>query len=907
MPELFAHLQVALAERYRLERQLGRGGMATVYLAHDLRHDRLVALKVLHPELAAAFGPERFIHEIKLVARLQHPHILPVLDSGESGRETGGLRLWFTMPYVDGESLRDKLHREKQLPLADALRITAEVARALEYAHRHGVIHRDVKPENILITRDDADVLLADFGVGHVLQGTPLDRLTETGILVGTPTYMSPEQAAGERQLDNRTDIYSLGIVLYELLAGEPPYTGPTAQAVMAKRFSGPVPEVRRIRASVPQSVELVLQKVLATIPADRFSTAAQFAEALGTAGLVAANSTSSGPFVSSGSLGQPTAIAAVGHRGWRHRAALLGAVLLTALIAFFVWARPLSRQDIGGGAGRLVVLPFENLGQPEQEYFADGVTDEITTRLGAVTGLGVISRRSAMAYKSTSKPLRQVGAELGVSYVLEGTVRWDRTKASGGRVKVTPQLVQIDSDRQVWAKSFEVDLSDVFGVQRQIAEEVARALGVTLLPRDSITATPRTTDDLAAYDAYLRGNSAFFQMATTGGNVRTSEAAIARYEQAVRFDPGFALAWARLAQAIGTLLGGAPTSPKADVHRASEAARRAVTLAPDLAESHLAMAAVSTGEANKLALKRAFALSPSDPQVLQVLARRTREAGPREYEVLVLRGVDTLDSRWRCRASLQLLQRGTVLDPRSIPILRELYSAHSCLDDRDRAEAALNRAIEIAPNLVEQWQMKAWLHLERGDLAQARAVLQQAKQHVGREELVAYMAAINDQYWVLEDSDQLFLLQLRPAAFGHDSLAWALALAHTLALRGDSAGARVYADTALQVIRRRPATGLGIYEMMALAYLRRPKEALAVLRLSVEDGRGEPAPGWNYTQMQAVRTYNILGDRERAMAAFQRLIRRTGESLPLRPISRLDPISAPLSGDPRFEALFQR
>ena len=202
---------------------------------------------------------------------------------------------------------------------------------------------------------------------------------------------------------------------------------------------------------------------------------------------------------------------------------------------------------------------------------------------------------------------------------------------------------------------------------------------------------------------------------------------------------------------------------------------------------------------------------------------------------------------------------------------------------------------------------MKAWLHLERGDLAQARAVLQQAKQHVGREELVAYMAAINDQYWVLEDSDQRFLLQLRPAAFGHDSLAWALALAHTWALRGDSAGARVYADTALQVIRRRPAAGLGIYEMMALAYLRRPKEALAVLRLSVEDGRGEPAPGWNYTQMQAVRTYNILGDRERAMAAFQRLIRRTGESLPLRPISRLDPISAPLSGDPRFEALFQR
>ncbi len=903
MPDLLTRLQAALADRYRLERELGAGGMATVYLAHDARHDRQVALKVLRQELAAVIGADRFLAEIRTTANLQHPHILPLFDSGAAD----GF-LYYVMPYVDGESLRERLQREKQLPVDDAVRIAREVANALDYAHRHGVIHRDIKPENILVTKDDGDALLADFGIGRSLEGNPADRLTETGILVGTPAYMSPEQAAGERQLDGRTDIYSLGVVLYELLTGEPPYTGPTAQAIIAKRFSGEVPQVRRVRPTVPESVERVLQKALASTPADRFTTAAQFAEALGTAASGATNfASSTGSISRSVSSGHSAAVTTVGRHRHRHRTALLVAGVLTALVTLFAWMRTHSAQNIGGGAKRLAVLPFENLGRPEQEYFADGVTDEITTRLGAVSGLGVISRRSAMAYKSTSKPLRQVGAELGVAYVLEGTVRWDRTNASGGRVRVTPQLIEVDGDRQVWARSFEVDLSDVFGVQRQIAEEVARSLGVTLQPANQ---TPPTTGDLAAYDAYLRGNEAFFQMASTGGNVATAEVAIAAYGEAVGLDPGFALAWARLAQAIAPLLAGAPTAPLADARRASKAAQRAVALAPDLAEVQLAVAAVSSGEANKQALKRAYALAPTDPQVLQVLARRTSEAGPYEYDVLVFRGVDTLDARWRCRASLQLLQRATALDPRSIPILRQLYSVYACLGHRDRAEAAVNSAIEIAPELAEQWQMKAGLHLETGDLAQARVVLREAKQHVPREALVAYMAAINDQYWVLEEADQRFLLGLRPAAFGNDSMGWALALAHTLALRRDSVRARVYADSALQVIRRHPKARLGyelgIYEMMALAYLHRRDEALSVLRRSVEDGPGEPAPGWAYIQLQAVRTYNILGDRDRAIAAFLRFIRRTDQSLPLGPGWRLDPITAPLRGDPRYEALFR-
>src|SRR4051794_16881985 len=238
-----------LSDRYVIERELGRGGMATVYLARDLKHDRLVALKVLRPELAQALGPERFQREIDTVARLQHPHILTVHDSGETAGQ-----LWFTMPFVEGESLRDRLRREQQLPVEVALRIATDAARALQYAHDHGVIHRDIKPENLLLTKDGS-TLVADFGIARALSAGD-DRLTETGLSVGTPAYMSPEQAAGDPHLDARTDVYALGTVLYEMLAGEPPFTGRTAQAVMAKRFSGEVPRVRRVRPSVPESVE---------------------------------------------------------------------------------------------------------------------------------------------------------------------------------------------------------------------------------------------------------------------------------------------------------------------------------------------------------------------------------------------------------------------------------------------------------------------------------------------------------------------------------------------------------------------------------------------------------------------------------------------------------------------------
>jgi len=256
MTDPVAALRAGLQDRYALERELGRGGMATVWLAQDLRHDRPVALKLLHLHLAASLGPERFQREIRLAARLQHPHILTVLDSGE----TEG-RLWFTMPFVEGESLRDRLRRERQLPVDAALRIAIEAARGLEYAHQHGVVHRDVKPENILLTRDGS-TLVADFGIARALSGD--EGLTETGLAVGTPAYMSPEQAAGDKSLDARTDQFSLASVLYEMLAGEPPWNGATAQAIAAKRLSEPAPSIRSVRPNIPAALDDAIRRALA-------------------------------------------------------------------------------------------------------------------------------------------------------------------------------------------------------------------------------------------------------------------------------------------------------------------------------------------------------------------------------------------------------------------------------------------------------------------------------------------------------------------------------------------------------------------------------------------------------------------------------------------------------------------
>ena len=374
-----SQLSTALSGRYVIERELGAGGMATVFLAHDLKHDRKVALKALRPEVAQTLGAERFLQEIRLAAKLTHPHILPLYDSGDAR----GL-LFFVMPNAEGSSLRDRLDAAGKLPIDEAVRITQEVAGALDYAHRHGVVHRDIKPENIMLHEGHA--LVADFGIGKAFGTVDAAKFTEAGALVGTPAYMSPEQAAGEA-IDGRSDIYSLGCVLYELLSGEPPFTGRTAQAVIAKRFVQTPADVSALRDGVSRSVARALQKTLARTPIDRFETASQFAAALGERDEVRSNSRTHAPSDKS-----------------------------------------------------IAVLPFANLSaDPENEFFADGVTEEIVNALSQVGELRVAGRTSSFSFKGKNQDLRAIGEQLNVRTVLEGSIR-----RAGKRIDLGASVIDI-------------------------------------------------------------------------------------------------------------------------------------------------------------------------------------------------------------------------------------------------------------------------------------------------------------------------------------------------------------------------------------------------------------------------------------------------------------------------------
>jgi len=566
--EVLDQLKRALADRYAIERELGQGGMATVYLARDIKLGRSVALKVLRPELAASLGGDRFLREIEIAAKLAHPHILALYDCGEAGGQ-----LYYVMPYVEGETLRDRLLREKQLSLDDALQLTREVADALSYAHAHGVVHRDIKPENILL--ESGHAVVADFGIAKAIAAAGSARLTETGLSIGTPAYMSPEQAAGSGDVDGRSDLYSLGCVLYEMLAGEPPFTGPSAQAVVAKRLSTPAPRVSVLRKTVPAHVEQALDAALALAPADRFPTAALFAEALGNASAPTHQRT--------GAPWSPLA-------WWRRRAVRLAAaaavlVVIAGAIAVGRWVRP------SGSVSRhprtaIAVLPLANLSaEGPQAYFAPGLQDALLTQLSKVAALTVISRTSVMGYQGTTKPLREIAAELGVGSVVEGSVQ-----VVGNRLRVNVQLIDAATDRHLWAEQYDRTLDDAFAVQSEIAQRIVAAIGATLTQAEAGAIAAVPTANAEAYRLYLQGREYFLRPGYLRENY---ESAQQLYERALALDPGFALAHAALSLVHGFMYSFTydPRPERAERQRAE--AETALRLAPTLPQAHAAMGLV--------------------------------------------------------------------------------------------------------------------------------------------------------------------------------------------------------------------------------------------------------------------------------------------------------------------------
>jgi eukaryotic-like serine/threonine-protein kinase len=541
MTDFRDRLQTSLGSAYTLERELGGGGMSRVFVGEERRFGRKVVIKVLPPDVTGAISVERFEREIQLAARLQHPHIVPLLTAGDAD----GL-LYYTMPFVQGETLRDRVAREGRLPLADALRIGAEVAGALACAHDGAVVHRDIKPENILLSSGHA--MVADFGIAKAISASKTvavggggdDSLTQLGTSLGTPAYMSPEQAAGEPDLDGRTDIYSLGCVLYELLTGRQPFTGSSAAAVIARRFMETPAPLRTIDGAIPVEVEQVVARAMAREPADRFATADELLHAL-----TATTVSRSGPSV---------------------------AVDDTPSVA---------------------VLPFTNLSaSAEDEYFSDGMTDEVINALARVPGIRVAARTSAFVFKDQRVDLRSIAQQLRVRTILEGSVR-----RAGNRVRISVQLVGATDGLQLWSERYDRELADVFALQDEIAQAICRALeqrlgGAAGGPRSqeirSGTADriARAPVDPAAYDLFLRGRFLFEQHAAVD--------AIACFERVVAMVPDFAPAfgWLACGNMLAANLNLLP--PLVAYPRGRAAADRALELEPNLPIALLARGAIA-------------------------------------------------------------------------------------------------------------------------------------------------------------------------------------------------------------------------------------------------------------------------------------------------------------------------
>ncbi|HEX7024855.1 MAG TPA: protein kinase, partial [Gemmatimonadales bacterium] len=758
-----ARVRKALSGSYAIERVLGEGGMATVYLATDLKHRRQVAVKVMRPELASTLGAERFLREVEIAAQLSHPHILPMHDSGNAG----GV-LYYVMPFVEGESLHERIRRETALPVDEALRIAREVTEALAYAHGRKIIHRDIKPANIMLSAGHA--LVADFGIARAVGAGagPGAAITKTGLAVGTPQYMSPEQASGSAAVDSRSDIFAVGCVLYEMLAGEPPFTGPTPQAIVVRSMTEAPRPLTSTREGLSPAIEAVVTRALAKNPADRWQTAGEFAKALGSAEdqlrlgpLAGARTPAPSPALEAPpsaakvwglflgvsvlalamvyglvrrwglpiwALGLAVLLLAIGalvlivtgrmeaRRAtggavtglgagftWRN-AALggIGALALWAVVATVLVLRGPEGAGASGGVVRLAVLPFENRGAPEDAYFVDGITDQVRGKLMSLAGFQVIARTSSDAYKGSTKSPQEIGRELGVQYLLTSTAVWIKDGKGKGRVQVVPELINVKTGAGTWQQSFDAELTDIFQVQGNIASQVAGALNVALAPKEQRELAERPTSNLAAYDLFLRAR------AVQGNDPSSLRQAISLYEQAIALDSAFVAAWSTMAVKLSQLYFNGTPSPEVAA-RARSAIERLETLAPGSVDALDASARYKYLVANDAAGAvadgmAAIRLAPNNADVLRLAS-----------QVEQIRG-DWTNALVHAEAAVRV-------DPRSFPARRTLITVALLMGKYPEAIALARQILAESPADLNTLESLAFAYLMQGDLATARGL----------------------------------------------------------------------------------------------------------------------------------------------------------------------------------------
>jgi len=683
---------------FRIERELGRGAVGVVYLAHDTKLDRSVAIKSLPAEVMD--NPKvrsRFSREARVLASLNHPNIATIYDQLEEAEGLG----YLVLEYVPGQTLAERIAKS-QLKLQETLTIALQIAEAVAAAHEHDVIHRDLKPGNIKIT-PEGKVKVLDFGLAKAVGGQALDQqstITEPGRVIGTPAYMSPEQARG-KPTDKRSDIWSFGCVLYEMLTGRVPFKGETVSDTLVNILQTE-PNWQTLPESMPANIQALLRHCLTKDPRRRLrdigDATIEISETL--------RSVTTPPSVSFESAITPKP-------KLRRMAMIVCAaiiIVLTAIVVRFILEKPTlpASTEI-----RLVVLPFENLGSIEDEYFTDGITEEIMSRLSAIHTLGVISRTSAIQYKNSSKTIRQIGEELGVEYVLEGTVRWERPSEGPNRVRVTPQLIRVSDDTHLWSDRYDAVLANIFQVQSDIAQQVAEALDIALLEPERQALASRPTENIEAYEYYLRGNE-YFHRSFLENDFRI---ALGMYEKAVELDPTFALAYAQLSRAHLYMYWMFYDRSEERLVMAKEAVDKAFQLNPELPEAHLALGNYYYyGHLDYDRALEQFAIArksqPNNSLLFAAIGYVRRRQGKFEQ-------------------ALANLKKASELDPLDKLVAMEVARTFILLRKYPEAERYFERAISLAPDHPEPYHRKALLYLRpEGNTEKARTVLEKAMQN---------------------------------------------------------------------------------------------------------------------------------------------------------------------------------
>ena len=739
---------------YKIVQKLGQGGMGVLYLAEDVKLDRKVAIKFLPTTVAADDEQrERFKREAKAAAALNHANIATIYTIEEFEQQ-----IFIVMEYVDGQELKS-LISQSQLPVEQVIDISRQIADGLHAAHSKDIIHRDIKSANIMLT-GEGQVKILDFGLAKI-PGS--NEITQAGSILGTLAYMSPEQIQSA-EVDQRADIWAMGVVMFEMLTGELPFRDEYAQALMYSILSEPVPSLTDYRDDVPENLASAISKCLEKSPEDRYASTRDLVAELD---CTTEKTISPTPEIDA----EIPVLAGQSPKPKRHiifAAALLGVIFFAIFIIVF-WLKPTPRDPIQ--RKMLAVMPFENYGSPENDYFAAGITNAITTRLASIAGIGVISRQSANKYRDSGKTTRQIGEELGVDFILDGTVQREATGESVERVRITPHLIRVSDETLIWTETFDEQMAEVFQLQTDISENVAKALDITLLAPERQAIARQATDNLEAYDFYLRGND----FAARDALLSEAQNAVEMFEKAIAADPDFAVAIAALAKEQMWL---AWNFGKTEyIEQAKQSVEKAAKMAPDLAETHLAQGFYYYwGSRDYKKALREF--------------ETVQKRYPNNVEAIAATGyIYRRQGEWE--NAVKQLESAATLNPRNYDIMFDLGNTLNLMRRYNDAERYLNRAIALEPDIDKAYSGKVELCVSRdGNTQMARLVVEQAAEFVAPVKLV-------NLWTYLEKIDGNYQTALQHLSIQYDSLFYYLDKAETYSLMKQPAMAIANYDTA--------------------------------------------------------------------------------------------------------------